>query len=119
MLVSYLETNAFSSAYARYVKPRNFSDARFGSPLSAKIGSMCTSVEHLTQLISEIEPDGKGVPTLVKHYLKLGGKLLGFSIDEMFSNVVDGLIFLDLKQSSPAILEKIMGKEGLVGYMSS
>lgn len=119
MLVSYLENNAFAPEYAKYVKPRNLTDFRFSSPLSAKIGSSCTSVEQLSQLISEIEPDAKGVPTLVKHYLKLGGKVLGFSLDEEFSNVVDGLIVVDLKQTPPAILEKIMGKEGMAEFMSS
>lgn len=119
MLVSYLETNAFSPEHAKYVKPRNFTDFRFSTPLTVKIGSSCTSVDQLSQLISEIEPDAKGVPTLVKHYLKLGGKLLGFSLDEKFSNVVDGLIFVDLKQTPPAILEKIMGKEGMAEFLSS
>jgi hypothetical protein len=37
------------------------------------------------------EKDGKGVPVLLKHYLKLNGKLLSFSIAEAFSGVVDGL----------------------------
>ncbi len=119
MLVSYLETNAFSPEHAKYVKPRNFTDFRFSTPLTVKIGSSCTSVDQLSQLISEIELDAKGVPTLVKHYLKLGGKLLGFSLDEKFSNVVDGLIFVDLKQTPPAILEKIMGKEGMAEFLSS
>jgi hypothetical protein len=47
--------------------------------------------EDVSFLIYANEKDGKGVPVLLKHYLKLNGKLLSFSIAEAFSGVVDGL----------------------------
>ena len=93
-------------------------DSAPGGSLPAKMGSSCPSVEQLSQLIAEIEPDAKGVPTLVKHYLKLGGKVLGFSVDEEFGHVVDGLLLVDLRQAPPAILERIMGKEGVEEFRS-
>ncbi|MBF0625777.1 MAG: lysophospholipid acyltransferase family protein [Magnetococcales bacterium] len=66
-------------------------------------------VDELSGLISQIERDGKGIPILLKQYLKLGGRLAGFSIDPTFNNTLDGLIFVDLMDTDPRILAKYMG----------
>ncbi len=67
-------------------------------------------LDELSAIIADIEPDGKGIPILIRQYLKLGGKLLGFNLDPAFSNALDGLILVDLSQTSPAILERYMGR---------
>jgi hypothetical protein len=69
--------------------------------------------EHVSFLISELEKNGKGVPVLIRHYLKLNAKFLSFSVDKRFSNVVDGLIFVDLNTTAPHILKRFMGEQGL------
>jgi len=51
------------------------------------------------------------VPILVKQYVKLGGKLLAFSVDPQFGNTLDGFVMVDLTQTSPEILGRYMGKE--------
>lgn len=70
-------------------------------------------IEELSAIIADIEVDRKGVPVLLKQYLKLGGKLVSFNIDGEFANAVDGLLVLDLLQSDPKLLERYMGKPGL------
>ena len=58
---------------------------------------------------------------LLKQYLRLGGKLLGFNIDPDFGYVLDGLILVDLVQLSrtnPRQLERFMGKEGLQKFLA-
>jgi hypothetical protein len=59
-----------------------------------------------------LEKDGKGVPILLKQYLKLGGKLIGFNVDAKFSNALDGLIVVDLAAADPSLLERYMGRDG-------
>jgi putative hemolysin len=68
-------------------------------------------LDELSQPIADIECDGKGLPILLRQYAKVGGKLLGFNIDRKFSNVLDGLVVVDLRQTEPAILERYMGRE--------
>jgi tryptophan synthase alpha subunit len=68
------------------------------------------TIDDVSALISEIEADRKGVPILLKHYLKLNGVLLSFNRDPKFSNVVDGLILVDLEQTEPTVLKKHMGE---------
>ena len=48
--------------------------------------------------------------------LLIGGKLLGFNVDRKFSNVLDGLVVVDLRQTEPAVLERYMGREGAMRF---
>ena len=63
-------------------------------------------------LLAEIDGGGRGLPVLIRHYLNLGGKILGFNLDPAFSDVVDGLILVDLDVTDPKVLKRYMGREG-------
>ncbi|HKS76785.1 MAG TPA: hypothetical protein VJQ82_26450 [Terriglobales bacterium] len=39
--------------------------------------------------------------------------MLSFNVDRDFSNVLDGLVVVDLRESSPAALERYMGQDGI------
>jgi putative hemolysin len=62
--------------------------------------------------------DQKGVPILLKQYLRLGGRLLGFNVDPEFSNVLDVLIMVDLRRTEPKILERYMGRDGTRAFLA-
>jgi putative hemolysin len=74
--------------------------------------SLLRDIDDVSALISEIETDHKGVPVLLRHYLKLNGKLLSFNVDSDFSRVIDGLILVDLELTDPRLLKRFMGIEG-------
>ena len=76
--------------------------------------SMCHALrdlDELSQPITDVEADGKGLPILLRQYAKIGGKLLAFNVDRNFSDVLDGLVVVDLRQTEPAVLERYMGRE--------
>ena len=75
------------------------------------------SIDDISDWISMFESDGKGVPVLVKHYMKLGGKFLGFNVDAKFSNVLDGLLMVDLRAAKPELLARYLGKEGSAEFL--
>lgn len=106
-LVSYLEANARDERLGRLVRPRQ-PYWRLPLPGQARWG---VDLEELSQIIADLEPDGKGVPVLLRHYLKLGGRLLAFNIDPKFSRCLDGLIVVDLATTSPAMLSRYMGTQ--------
>ena len=64
----------------------------------------------------ELERDGKGVPILIKQYLKTGGRLLGFNVDRRFVNALDALILVDLRNLPSALLERYLGKPGAAAF---
>ena len=68
------------------------------------------------RLVAALEPDGNGMPVLLRQYLKLGAKALGISIDPAFGDVTDVLMAIDLTAVSPAILRRYVGDDGLAIY---
>ncbi|MDZ7828661.1 MAG: hypothetical protein U5K33_03930 [Halofilum sp. (in: g-proteobacteria)] len=70
----------------------------------------------MSELIAQIEPDAKGVPVLLRQYLKLGGRILGFNVDDQFSDVLDGLIMVDLLEAEERTVVKYFGREDYAAY---
>ena len=111
MIVRYFESRQ-DQEFADLIQPRT----PFRAPKLRRwdCGALCNAFRDLDELaepISDVELDGKGVPILIRQYAKLGGKLVGFNLDRKFSDVVDGLVIVDLRETEPQILERYMGKE--------
>ena len=70
----------------------------------------------ISDLLSTVEADDKGVPVLLRQYLKFGGHILGFNVDPNFNNAIDCLLWCDLMHTEFPLLIKYMGKEGAIEY---
>ena len=53
-------------------------------------------IAALDRLIGDIEPSSDKLPILLKKYISLNGKIIGFNIDPKFNMCLDGLLILDL-----------------------
>jgi putative hemolysin len=74
--------------------------------------------KEVCSVVADIEFEQKEVPVLLRQYLNLGGQILSFNIDTLFSDVLDGLIVVDLLQTERKTLERYMGAEELVTFLS-
>jgi len=77
------------------------------------------SIDDVSMMVAEIEDDGKRVPVLIKHYLKLNGQFIAFNLDRDFADVVDGLVVVDLLQTETKLLDRFMGMEGRKLYQGT
>jgi len=68
-------------------------------------------VDLVSHLVSKLESDQKGVPILLKQYLKLGGYVLSYNVDQDFNDVLDCMIVVDLPQNDQKTLKRYMGQE--------
>ncbi len=119
LLVRFLEMNNFVGNLAHLIKPRHpLRERSIPSCDPQTISRTIKSIDEVSELISEIEQDHKGIPILLKQYLKLGGKLLAFNIDPDFSFVLDGLLWVDLTKTDEKILYRYLGKEGFERFTS-
>lgn len=98
--------------------PRRSTAARPGGLRLRDVSELCQDVEDLSGLVAEIEQDGKGVPVLLRQYLKLGGHILTFNLDHDFGNAIDGLMLIDLTQTPQKTLEKYMGAEPAQAFLA-
>ena len=121
LMVTFLKTYTRSDDLARLVRARSPFRIR---PIRALEGigeelhsTAVWDIEELSALIADIETDQKGVPILLKQYLKLGGKLVAFNVDPHFANALDGLIVVDLTKTDPRVLDRYMGKKGAAEFL--
>jgi len=114
LIVQFLRQYKTDSDLSRYVKPRTpYHAGRKKMFDRHSIHSFVRDIDDISLLISEIEKDGRGIPTLLRHYLKLDATILNFNVDKHFSNVVDGLMLVDLTKTDGKLLRRFMGQKGL------
>jgi putative hemolysin len=119
LMASFLKSNSFLQDLSQLVRPRKpYRQKAIPELETTKAASWPEDIDELSSWISDIETDGKGVPILLKQYLKLGGKLLSFNIDPAFGNVLDGLIMVDLTATDPNLLKRYMQADGFATFMS-
>jgi putative hemolysin len=111
LIVSFLKQNSYTHDWSRWVRPLTPLKSS-GSQRIRIAGRELRHLEDVSALISEIENDHKGVPILLRQYLKLGGRLLGFNVDPNFSNVLDVLLMVDLTRTEERVLTRYLGREG-------
>jgi len=68
-------------------------------------------IKQLSKRVSQLEGDQKGLPILVREYVKLGGQFLSFSVDAAFHDAMDGLVVVDLDRTQSRLLALHMGQE--------
>jgi putative hemolysin len=74
--------------------------------------------DHLTPLLKTVEPDGKDIPVLLKHYNKLGAVFHSLGVDNSFNDTPGLLLSVDLP-SAPEKLLKLYLADGWEGYINS
>jgi putative hemolysin len=117
LIYSFFEARKQDDELAALVEPRR--PFRPGGLRRWDCRAVCHALRDLDELsepIADMEVDGKGLPILLKQYAKVGGKLLGFNVDRKFSDVLDGLVVVDLRTTEPGVLERYMGKEAVGAF---
>jgi len=119
MLIEFLKDNRLNAELASQVKPRQPYKVDAKQQLMREfVSASLRDIEDCAGLISSLETDQKGVPILLKHYLRLNGTLISFNVDKAFSSVVDGLIMVDLTRTDPRLLARYMGEDACNAYLA-
>ena len=117
MIYRFFEARSSDEELTKLIEPRRpFRPERFRHWDCSALRYARHDLDELSQPIADVEPDGKGLPILIRQYAKVGGKILGFNVDRKFSDVLDGLLVVDLRQTESALLERYMGREGLAAF---
>jgi putative hemolysin len=119
LIVNYLAESA-SHELVRFVQPRRRSHhpAICGGEIK-RFATLAADIEDVSHSIADIEDDAKGVPVLLRQYLRAGGRFLGFNLDPKFADVLDALIVADLRTAPVALLERCMGRFEARAFLDS
>jgi hypothetical protein len=112
LLVSFLQLHRFLPALSRFVKPRcrvKLPPVRHWN--AREMSVVIRDLEDVEQLVRDLEADLRGVPVLLRQYLKLQAKFMGFNLDPDFGDVIDALLLIDLMEVDRRVLSFYMGKD--------
>jgi putative hemolysin len=115
LLMAFLEQNHVDQDLAGLVEAVHPSPAKRGSPLHTAVPR---SVDDVNRAVAHAEADGKGMPVLLRQYLKLNAKAIGFSVDPHFGDALDALMMVDLTAVDPAILARYLGRQGAQAFLA-
>ncbi len=112
LILSYLEQNKMEESLAGSIRACNPPEGL--GLLSEDARLLPTALADprlLGPLVSELEADGKGIPVLLRQYLRLGGRMAAFNIDEDFGNTLDCFVIVDMKHAPERVLQRYCSKE--------
>jgi len=115
LITSFLERFAPFPGRLRLVKAKRCNTQFDRPPAGFNLGAL--DLDEVSNAVADLDPQRRGVPVLLRHYLNLGGKLLGFSLDPSFSNTLDGLIVVDLTQTNAKLLSRYLGRKEAAQFL--
>jgi putative hemolysin len=119
LIVDYMRREHGWPEVALELEPRSpFSGMAFDAIQKQDVSCLVKDVDDVSALVSGLERDGKGVPILIKHYIRMNAKLIDFGVWEAHSNAVVGFLLADLVTADPKFLRRYMGEAGYQSFMA-
>lgn len=97
IILTHLSQQHFDHDIARYVHPRTGAEG-IDAPIDASLIEGVENVALIDKIVSDIEKDERNIPVLVKKYLQLGTRVVGYNVDHDFCDALDALMVLDVEQ---------------------
>jgi putative hemolysin len=105
---------------AGFVRPRRpFRHRVMRDGQIQRFAELASGIDDVSRCVADIEGDGKGIPVLLRQYLKAGGRILGFNVDPSFSDALDALLLVDLRDAPLPLLERCMGRTEVQAFLES
>lgn len=112
LMLSYLKAHCMNEELTGEVKALYPPDGiELLSEDARLVPTALTELRLLTGLVADLEPDNKSIPVLLRQYLRLGGKMLSFGVDNDFGGTLDCLVLVDMAQAPQRILDRYCGKD--------
>jgi putative hemolysin len=106
LMVRFLRANHAEAHLSDLARPKN----PFRDDGRSAFRNLRIAPDDIDDAVSELEPDRKGIPVLIRQYLKLGARFFSFNVDRDFGNAIDALMYVDLTRTDPRILARYMGR---------
>ena len=118
LLTGFLRSKHADEVRGGLARARHPLTVGLGERLVRREGGEVGTLEAMEAVLSSIETDGKGVPVLLRQYLKLGARVLAFNVDPAFGHSIDVLVATDLLDIDGKVLAKYMGRDAAQRYLA-
>ena len=110
LIIEFIKTNCYDYHLAQFTKPKKEFDVSIKEIDAEELLKNKDTIKSLDSLISEIEIDHNKVPVLLRQYIQLNAKIIGFNVDPKFNDSIDGFLVLTIK-NIPEETFKMLGKK--------
>jgi putative hemolysin len=97
LIVQFMIKNYYDFSISKSIKPRKKfkipNEILFKNKTILK--NIDDNIKTLDLYINELQP-ARSIPVLMKKYLQMNGKIIGFNIDPEFNNCLDGLMLVNI-----------------------
>ena len=97
LMIEFIKQNCYDHSLEKYVLPKKKFYADLPEIDSEVLLKNKDNIKSLDSLISEIELNHNKVPVLLRQYIQLNAKIIGFNVDPKFNDSIDGFLVLDIK----------------------
>lgn len=98
LMAQYLRKNFGDAQLTQFIKPRKAFKAKLPRKYQEIILQSTTEdLARIDQIVAGLEPNGKGIPVLIKKYLKQPAKMVCFNVDPLFNHSLDGFMYIQVK----------------------
>lgn len=112
LMLSYLRAHAMEPKLKKYViayEPPPALEIGLRSQDRRLVPTALCDLALMNTMVCALEPDGKGIPVLLRQYLRMGGKMVSFNVDPEFGNTLDCLVLVDLANAPERIMKRYRG----------
>jgi putative hemolysin len=96
LIIEFVKNNYYDEELAQYVRSRKKFRIKSNGQTRLLLDASKKDIMKLERFISKIESNGYTIPVLLKKYIKINARIIGFNVDPKFNNALDGLMLLDL-----------------------
>ncbi len=96
LIIKFIMSHHFDWRQAQNITPRKSFKFKSQDPNMNVIMENMDDINKLDKFIGDADTINSGLPVLLKKYIKLNAKIIGFNVDPKFNNCLDGLILLDV-----------------------
>lgn len=108
VIVEFVKRFCFDGKLAKLVRPRKPFRVKTKSVNTRLLAEMLHGeFDALESFVEAIEPAHFKVPVLFRQYLKQNAKFISFNVDPNFSDCLDGLMILDLRDLPASTIEAL------------
>lgn len=123
LIMKFIIRNHWDAELAQCVTPRCKYRVETNDPdVDVMVDASGADIAMLDKMIGDIEPSSDKLPILLKKYISLNGRIIGFNIDPKFNMCLDGLLILDLfdvPMNTIESLSKEMNDDTILSRFSS
>ncbi len=108
LILEFVRQHHFDPVMAASVRPRNrFRIKPDKADSEALIQASNADLKRMDRLIAEVDPKESSMPVLLKKYLLLNARVIGFNRDPKFNDALDALMVLDLTKLPERMVEDL------------